>query len=1336
MRRRHRPGWRRSSLLYHVSLIAIIVSGIAISPGVERVHATTPSSAGTAWAWGEGGFGRLGNGTRKDYFLDQRSRAAPVRVSMPAGVVFTAVSAGFMHSLALAPDGTAWAWGDGFNGSLGAGGVVVSGIPVKVTMPVGVRFTAVSAGPFSVALASNGTAWAWGHGEIGDGGTSQSQSDVPVKVRMPAGVKFTAVSAGGLALAADGSVWAWGDNSFGQLGNGTTVSSSVPVKVRMPAGVTFTSVSAGAGGPIGPTSLALASDGTAWAWGSNTDGELGDGTRGTPSTVPVRVSMPAGATFTSVSAGGDHSLALASDGTAWAWGSNTDGEFGNGTMGFSTVPVRVRMPAGVRFTHVSAGWEYSLALGSDGSAWAWGGNEYGQLGTGKPGDASTPCYTCHSDIPVRVTMPAGVTFTSVSAGAYHSLALQGRVIPLPAAPAQRPGPPTNVSASPANGSAYVSWNPPAQDGGSPIAGYTVHASSSDIGAALVTVKVGGTVTSTRVYGLTSNCHSTYSFTVTATNAKGTGPPGGQSEDIRPSGVYSDPPTNVVIAIRGVQNSATALHPWNPLKQDYCYLYRSPNPQLAEIGNSFDPNQSLPENLTDAMAATGALILPLSYNGSWLVPDPSTPGGYLFSENTYNNLDTWTHTPLQVAEQLWNEVYSIHSAWPFARIVIVGHSLGGDIAETYFEQYFNVHDSKGVTNIFSLDSPVNGLQDVIGAAALLCAIEGISGCVGGAFSYWAYRWINRQTSGHAALVKDAASGNPGPPYIPIGTIGDLLYVDFNSPCSGLRSQLLYDSGDCGDPNPVLVGPDVGTPEGVGPPLIQPGYPTDPACCSILKLGASHTFVFQSSYNICLITYLGLNAHPCSGVGAARAVFRDKRAPAAPSFPTTHGRISSEVVSPGDADSISGSGFGTTQGKVEFFAPAGQEVDAHVTSWSGTSIRLLVPAGAATGPVFVLTRRGLGREVGAVTVLGPNNGVDSLSVRLPARRSLDGQITTVKVRAVNAAKVPVIAAEVKITAGIRAMAARTDGSGLATFHIRGYGTQPFETDSGTGVKAFSVTWARPPVMHMNLTSSATGVRAGHPVVVTARIANATDHPVSHTAVFFNVSGSSGITLSRMRILTNIRGVARTTVSASSPGTAVIDASADDSSVAKDVSINWRAEVTRVNPSGGAAAGGTIVTITGLGFGPGADVSFGSAKARRITVVSPTKIIAVSPGVSSSRTVHVVVTLPGGATPATKADRFRYTGTNPNRLVLHFRGSLQARHFGTLAVHVTSARGRALSGVAVTLHGGAVGLPLVLRRKTDTHGATAFSTIRPTRAGKIVLRASKPGYRGVTANVPVLP
>ncbi|WP_445339747.1 RCC1 domain-containing protein [Bifidobacterium sp. ESL0825] len=304
----------------------------------------------------------------------------------------------------------------------------------------GIRFNQVSASYFyhSLAVGSDGNAYAWGinvNGQLGDGTTTTRT--MPVKVSKPAGTPadftYVQVSAGqyhSLAVGSDGNAYAWGDNSYGRLGDGTTDPRPTPVKVSKPAGApagfAYVQVSAGCF-----HSLALGSDGNAYAWGNNQYGQLGNGTTTTQTITPVKVDKPADTptdfTYLQVSAGDLHSLALGSDGNAYAWGSDANGQLGDGTTtitdtSMQTSPVKVGKPAGTptdfTYLQVSAGNEYSLALGSDGNAYAWGYNKYGYLGDGTTTTRPTP---------VKVGKPAGTpadfTFLQVNAEYYHSLAL-------------------------------------------------------------------------------------------------------------------------------------------------------------------------------------------------------------------------------------------------------------------------------------------------------------------------------------------------------------------------------------------------------------------------------------------------------------------------------------------------------------------------------------------------------------------------------------------------------------------------------------------------------------------------------------------------------------------------------------------------------------------------------------------------------------------------------------------------------------------------------------------------------------------------------------------------
>jgi alpha-tubulin suppressor-like RCC1 family protein len=217
-----------------------------------------------------------------------------------------------------------------------------------------------------------------------------------------------------IVLKSDGSVWDWGLNSSGQLGIGTTNNSPVPVQVLGPGGSGYLGpVAAIMGGE--QHNFALRADGTVWAWGLNIFGQLGDGTSNwgsftNRSTTPVQVN---GLTSVkSLGGRGYHSLALKTDGTVWAWGDNNGGQLGNGTASLGTnTPVQViglTNPASI-----SGGGFFSLALMPDGTVRSWGSNPHGECGDGTTSNRYTPVVV------------AGLTnMMAISGGWVHALALK------------------------------------------------------------------------------------------------------------------------------------------------------------------------------------------------------------------------------------------------------------------------------------------------------------------------------------------------------------------------------------------------------------------------------------------------------------------------------------------------------------------------------------------------------------------------------------------------------------------------------------------------------------------------------------------------------------------------------------------------------------------------------------------------------------------------------------------------------------------------------------------------------------------------------------------------
>ena len=323
------------------------------------------------------------------------------------------------------------AWGSNGMFALGTGGGGNSLVPVNVVntgLLANKTVMAIAAAQqHSLALCTDGTLASWGRDLLeglgnGDNGSSGSPAAVD-QTGVLSGKTVVALSSPffhSLVLCSDGTVAAWGAGGSGQLGNGGNSDGAVPVLVNTAgvlAGKVVVAVAAGAS-----HSLALCSDGTVVAWGYNDDGQLGNGSN-TASNVPVLVNLSgvlAGKTVISIAAGYYHSLALCSDGTVAAWGGNTAGQLGNNSNTDSNVPVLVTLSgvlAGKSVLRIGAGVYHSLVLCSDGTVAAWGDGTNGQLGNSN---------NFSSNVPVLVTTTgalSGKTVSAISAGFYHSQAL-------------------------------------------------------------------------------------------------------------------------------------------------------------------------------------------------------------------------------------------------------------------------------------------------------------------------------------------------------------------------------------------------------------------------------------------------------------------------------------------------------------------------------------------------------------------------------------------------------------------------------------------------------------------------------------------------------------------------------------------------------------------------------------------------------------------------------------------------------------------------------------------------------------------------------------------------
>jgi alpha-tubulin suppressor-like RCC1 family protein len=394
--------------------------GMTVAAG--SFHSLAVKADGTVWAWGNDSRYSLGDTTA----ATPPDQNAPVKVLGPgatgqlSGAI--AVAAGGYTSMALMTNGTVWAWGDNGYGQVGDNKVAdPTKSPVQVHGPGNVGFltdvVAISEGRYhSLALKSDGTVWSWGRNDNGQLGNNAAptESDTPVQVHGVGDSGFLggaiAISAGNYfsaALRSDGTVVAWGQNDNGQLGDNTITERDTPVQVHGTGDAGFlTNIKAIAANRHQVTTLR--NDGTMWSWGSNTDGELGDGTQ-TERHTPVQVHGVADSGFlTGVAAigmAGHHGMAIKADGTFYDWGRNSNGQLGdNKAANPEKTPVQVFGIGGTGFLTggeaIVGGDHFSLAVRSDGSLAAWGQGNDGELGDGGGVERDTP---------VKVDQTSGLT---------------------------------------------------------------------------------------------------------------------------------------------------------------------------------------------------------------------------------------------------------------------------------------------------------------------------------------------------------------------------------------------------------------------------------------------------------------------------------------------------------------------------------------------------------------------------------------------------------------------------------------------------------------------------------------------------------------------------------------------------------------------------------------------------------------------------------------------------------------------------------------------------------------------------------------------------------------
>lgn len=328
-------------------------------------------------------------------------------------VTWESVSAARYYSCGLTTDHDAYCWGNGDGGHLGTGAFLPEQVPTRVTGPV--KFDQVSGGSATTCGLSERQVYCWGR-EGGRGYSQPTQPDVSVPTLVDGLSDVREVAVGydfACAQSYPSGLSCWGVNRTGQLGSGNAISSGSPVPVA--TALRLSHISAGNAHACGLTDL-----GAAWCWGSDATGQLGDA--GTShctaidpgarcSSTPVAVAgAPA---LRGISAGGGHTCGIALDYSAWCWGANGAGQLGTGAPG-PDQETAVPVAGGLLFEFIAAGESFTCAIDVDRQLWCWGENENGQLGNNGSADAASP---------VRVSVGSTERFVSLEAGLLHTCAV-------------------------------------------------------------------------------------------------------------------------------------------------------------------------------------------------------------------------------------------------------------------------------------------------------------------------------------------------------------------------------------------------------------------------------------------------------------------------------------------------------------------------------------------------------------------------------------------------------------------------------------------------------------------------------------------------------------------------------------------------------------------------------------------------------------------------------------------------------------------------------------------------------------------------------------------------
>jgi alpha-tubulin suppressor-like RCC1 family protein len=319
------------------------------------------------FSWGQNFGAATGLGT------DSGNTLTPTKVGSATN--WAQVSAGGSSTAAITTTGELWAWGDNTSGQVGVPSVGNQrNTPIRVGAATNWKQVSLG-GSHCLAVTTTGELWAWGGNVNRQLGLGVNDSTVGVPTRVGTATNWAFVAAGGntsYAITTTGQLWAWGLNSFGGIGFGNNNQVNTPTQVG--SATDWAQVSS-----AGNHAIAIKTNGTLWSWGNNTDGRTGRGITTGDTLTPTQVGSATN--WAKVSTRFSHVLAITTTGQLWAWGTNTNGQLGRGnTTTPQTSPTQIGSLT--NWQEIAAGNNHSLAINSSGELLAWGQNTNGQLGRG------------------------------------------------------------------------------------------------------------------------------------------------------------------------------------------------------------------------------------------------------------------------------------------------------------------------------------------------------------------------------------------------------------------------------------------------------------------------------------------------------------------------------------------------------------------------------------------------------------------------------------------------------------------------------------------------------------------------------------------------------------------------------------------------------------------------------------------------------------------------------------------------------------------------------------------------------------------------------------------